>query len=1458
MTTARGIAQVYGGGCAGPPRTISPPMSEERPDQRPEGDDPKVPDLHLDRLERLAREAPADLVRRAEEAIERHAPALAPRRLRSRVRKRTVALLAMLGLMAALVSAWTVLRETTIIRQAMESQLSERLGGDVAIGEVTWDGWNRVKATDLVLRARGWEGEPGRVASIRRAEIVFAPTSLLTGSLELVDMEIDGLSVSIVERADRPGSFNLLALTPAQKSGGGVRQPRSALLRDIRIERAMLDGGALKPVVRLAFAADFAHLPDDPSVYRFTLMQTEQDGAAPAGDPIRVSGTWNERTLGYEATLEPMDVGPSILGMLPVAAREWARRAGLVGRIERATVTGSPDRPVRAADVSLREVRLRDRSAARALGWGRMDGTEVRRIDGDVGVSIGEANLKLAGSEVEVRAARAVVTTGAGQDLLEIPVEGSLRADLAPAGGVPATLGAGDEWLSRALALTPFRLAVRIPDVDTRPLPDGRMRRVELPIDVADALGKLGLSSWRANLDVTVERAAAVAGTPSPVRLQGTVDVLGGRFQPPGVPVALTEVAGRIELQDGKVALRGIRAKGPSGATVEATGTVQIAEPTNRFDVGLRAAGFVVDAALVESLPAETRRVVRQLLDDEAWDGLRAAGMVEASTRPGGTVGADVRIVRDARGEVDVRGTLSLADFRLVIEAFPYPLAIDGTLRIGSGRVELPPEGLAVRTPFEGRGRLRGHVLLPEEGVCDVVSTYITFEIANERLTRTLLACLPPSFEDRAGRPEGWPGSTFAPKAEILMGLGLEGRLAAGGTVRTRADGSDAVILRIEVSEGRVRPSAQLASILRRHGLSWPGRMPLDGVAGVIEASADTLRVRDGRATLQGGTIRVEADFPGPADDGWLSIDLEDFPFERNLARIVEGDGTDAAVRAWDAFAPTGRFDASVFWERQGERTLTWANARPRWMELGGGVRLDAACGALTYRDGEVRLEDIDLRGTDADGSPLRIEADGTIVGAAPDFRASVEGLRIASPVVAAAVRAAELPTVTDFMTQWRTDGSLDVAVSLPATKLDAPWEVTVVPTRMVAERDDRRLAILHLGGDVAIGPAGARIDALELALDRGVVRLDGAFGEGRAGGLAGELSIAATVDTLSPGLRALFPKVADDALEAISFRTDASIWTDGLRIVLDAPADGERRVMVTGEVGFGDASFDPGIELRRIDGAIAFDLATVGGRAAGTLGFGLAQLEFLGRRATDVAGVLAFDGGSGLVRLEELEASMYGGRIAGRGSFDPGDGWQVHVSCANVGFGRFVAAGGALPKGATLPAPGSDGTLRGRFDASGAFGDGASRRGSGRVAVAEARMMEFPLGMSLLQLTQLMLPLNASMESASVRFDLTGDRLAMRDFDLESGTLRLEGEGELDTDDGALSLRLRNRGRFPILSDLYGIVSDQVFAIDVGGTINDPQPALAPMPGLLPRTPAPDAPAADPTAPTSAKEQTR
>jgi hypothetical protein len=66
--------------------------------------------------------------------------------------------------------------------------------------------------------------------------------------------------------------------------------------------------------------------------------------------------------------------------------------------------------------------------------------------------------------------------------------------------------------------------------------------------------------------------------------------------------------------------------------------------------------------------------------------------------------------------------------------------------------------------------------------------------------------------------------------------------------------------------------------------------------------------------------------------------------------------------------------------------------------------------------------------------------------------------------------------------------------------------------------------------------------------------------------------------------------------------------------------------------------------------------------------------------------------------------------------------------------------------------------------------------------------------------------------------------------------TLRIEGGGEVRTADGALALRLRNRGTLPLLSDLYGVVADQFFAIDVGGTLVAPEPRLTPVPVLAPR----------------------
>jgi len=222
------------------------------------------------------------------------------------------------------------------------------------------------------------------------------------------------------------------------------------------------------------------------------------------------------------------------------------------------------------------------------------------------------------------------------------------------------------------------------------------------------------------------------------------------------------------------------------------------------------------------------------------------------------------------------------------------------------------------------------------------------------------------------------------------------------------------------------------------------------------------------------------------------------------------------------------------------------------------------------------------------------------------------------------------------------------------------------------------------------------------------------------------------------------------------------------------------------------------------------------------------------------VVATIAFDPNDDAVRLADLGATLYGGRVAGRGSFDPGSEWSMHLACANVNFARFTGTSAAPGDGT------GDGDLHGCVDVRGHAGRPVERLGHGRISVRDARMMTFPLGMSLLHVTQLTLPMNASMDAADVAFDVVDDRLRLHEFELSCGSLRLEGDGEVRIPGGELALRLRNRGTMPILSDLYGVVSDQFFAIDVAGTLDDPRPSVAPVPALLPR----DAPRASAPAP--------
>ncbi|MBL9140726.1 MAG: hypothetical protein JNK53_02565, partial [Phycisphaerae bacterium] len=340
------------------------------------------------------------------------------------MRRRTAALLALFGVIIVATAFWAMLRQTALLRQTLESQLSESFGAKVSIEKVDWNGWSTIVAEGLTLRVPGWTPPTDEVASIKKAVVTFEPISLLGGKLQLVDVEVDGLTLRIIEDAKAPGTLNLLALKPKTGGGGTVGQPKKALMRDLQVQLGVLRDGRMDLVASRAFTGAFEHVPDNHSLYSFELSQVDFIDRTPSEAPIRVFGIWDERTFSYEVTLDSLKIVPETIALLPLQGRAWAQATGLTGRVESARLSGSPSDPVAFAEIQVRDVTFRERDVVRTTAWARMVGDEVTPMRGDVTVRLPRGTLTVRGSRVEIATNDARIMPGEpGSGAVEIPVE---------------------------------------------------------------------------------------------------------------------------------------------------------------------------------------------------------------------------------------------------------------------------------------------------------------------------------------------------------------------------------------------------------------------------------------------------------------------------------------------------------------------------------------------------------------------------------------------------------------------------------------------------------------------------------------------------------------------------------------------------------------------------------------------------------------------------------------------------------------------------------------------------------------------------------------------------------------------------------------------------------------------------------------------------------------------------
>jgi hypothetical protein len=1228
-----------------------------------------------------------------------------------------------------------------------------------------------------------------------------------------------------------------------------VKQPQKALMSDLRLEFGELRDGRVDWIASRAFAGAFEHVPDDPSLYAFEVSETEESRAgAPA--PIRLFGTWDERTFTYEVTLDSLRIDARMIELLPIQARVWATASGVEGRIESARLRGTPSSPVSFAEIEVRDISVRERDKVRTVPWGRMVGDDVTPIRGDLTLRLPRGTLTVRGGAIEVAAPDARIMPGApGSGAVDVPVQLRLTCDLGAVRPRPFNVDAAEEWLNDAISLAPFDLRVRIAGVNALPGADGAPRPVEMPLAMIDVLQEFGARNWRADVDLSATRAppgtAADGGpAPAPVLVRGRLALSDGTIRYGAFPYQLDHVTGVIEFDGERATITDLAGRGSGAAVLRIGGDVSLRPSAPGFDLRIAGTDVPVDERMMSGLDPLTKEILGTLLDRKAFQSLRAANLSDDTWAPGGVVGFDLRVRRPGASatETSVAGDITVHSAQVVIDSFPYPLRVQGRVHLTDDAVELAGDGFSATTPSGATGRITGRIATPVVDGERAVRTDLRFDFRDERFSALLLAAIPVSFVGGTPPPEGWPGAVRAPISQLLTALGATGSLDLEGTVRSNAAGDAEVHTTVRIREGGVAPTPQLPRVLRRFGLSWPAQMGLTGVDGVLRIAPDGLTVERLAARRDAGTATARGRFSSDGEQGTLDVDLEAFPLTRDLIGIAEGAELATAYRAWDSIQPEGAFDGRVEWRHDGALVSTRARATLRSLTVAGQQRLDPVCGEFEYAEGEVLVRDLDLRGTDPTGQDLRVVANGRIIGPAPDFTASATGFTLASPVVAAGLRAGRQERMLETIDAWHMDGGFDAELQVGGPAPGAPaWSLRVEPRWISGSADGAPFSALVQSGRVRAEPGGVQFEGLQAGIMHGRLSLDGAITPRPDGGSDGDLTLGIRLAQWSPDLEALLPTAARDALRGIEFGASAPVTASGLRIRYGAAADAPVEVGVEGVLQIARGTFRAGTAFTEADGTLDFHLSTRGGRPDGTIALDFGRLFVVGREATDVHATLRFDAGANSLALEDLEGWMYGGRVAGsaRAGFD--GPFHASIAFANVKFAPFAEATDTpeqrqATRAARAGAEEGPGRMRGRFDLSGQIGRPELQRGTGRVQVVDARMVEFPLGLSILQLTQLMLPLNAALDRADVEFEIVGDVLTFEKFVLASSTLRLEGSGSLSLADGDLALRFRNRGTVPIVSDLIGaVLGDQMFMIDVGGTLQEPQPRLVPIPILAP-----------------------
>jgi hypothetical protein len=694
--------------------------------------------------------------------------------------------------------------------------------------------------------------------------------------------------------------------------------------------------------------------------------------------------------------------------------------------------------------------------------------------------------------------------------------------------------------------------------------------------------------------------------------------------------------------------------------------------------------------------------------------------------------------------------------------------------------------------------------------------------------------------------------------------------------LRARPADAAADGVRLEDVRGRIRVEPGHFEVPGLSGTMVSGSSGPEGAGtpiGRLSIMVDQTRARAGSAGEgAGGLIDAEVTVQ--------DLDIS-APFE-SLVGVVAAKAADRLRGLRAEHEPRGVLDASVrYAERSGqEPRMALRIDNPRGLEvdaLGGRVGLSKVEGSV-----EAVIEGSTSVAFDGVGAEVSFDGEpgGKMVvtgeadvgeprrdGPERALNLNLDDARLESALTRALVRQFAGESAADAFGEARPAGEFGAGARITSSPRGRGVWARIEPRGVKGLVAERNIEFAATGGAVTVehepesapGAAHGRIDGIAGRLGTADVLANGDWGVEPEGGAEVRLTFDASASSLDETVVALLPERLRSGIEERKLRVRGPVAARDARLSWRRERTGaEPAVEFAGDLAFENASLDAGIDVANAGGTARVDFsgAPAPGGERWTLDLDVPSLTAEGVALENLDGSLDGGGGRG-VRLRSLAADCHGGRLVAQAVTRPETGsgeparYEATMTLSGARFASVLtdlrkpeSAGGPEAVGeagvesgsASGSASGSgsgqghaDDESRGWIDASlslsGEPGKPRTRLGGGSVRVSGGDVVRLSLVLPLLEMSNLALPAQSSLDYADATFRVAGERVELAHAAILSDSIGLVGYGTVELPDRALDLKFNTLAatRIPLWSDMWEMVRNEIVGTAVRGTIDDP-----------------------------------